>query len=140
MTALEINDQLTAGLDQARATIATLNAESEARNAAHVAELAARDAQIAHLKSELEAATALGSEAAAKIDALAKTNEALEAKLAMKPAFADVSGGAEPVADGGNAPEPKKAFTRADIARMTPAQYSANRDEILKQLKEGKIR
>lgn len=140
MTAIELHDKLAADLVAANQSIAAMQTDMEARLAAHANELAARDAQIAHLKGEIEAALALNAEASGKIDALTKANEALEAKIAMKPAFADVGEGADPVADGGSAPEPKHAFTRAQIARMSPAEYSANRAEILKQLNEGKIR
>ena len=100
-------------------------------------------ASLADAQKDISDALKMGAdkeaELTAKLSAALAEVESLKGKLALSPAHADATAGGEPVKPSNATPD-QKTFSREQIARMTPAEYRANRTEILKAMNEGTIK
>lgn len=133
-------DTLKAAIDTANATVAGLTEQMAAVQAELEAGRTAKEELTKAQAALVEQSVALAA-AVEKAELMAKENANLTAKLAHAPApYADVADGTKPVESATAPAEGRKIFTRAEISKMSRAEYSKNRQAILEQMAKGEIK
>ena len=133
-------DTLKAAIDTANAAVAslteqaaTLGSELESARAA-ITERDALAGRVAAMESEK------AEEGKRTAEAIAKVAE-LEAALLHKPsAYADATSGTAPLAVATPPADAVHIFSRAEIAKMSRADYAKNRKAILEQMAKGQVK
>lgn len=126
-----LSDERGEALDAAAAEMAEYVAQRDAEAEALKTEKESLVAQVADFSDRL-------AEAGVKLAEAEKEVERLKSCLDLTQ-YGDVSEGAEPVAEHGEAPE-RRGFTREQIARMSREEYRANRAAILEAYNMGAIK
>lgn len=101
----------------------------------------AAQAELVTVKEQLAKADEASRLSTERADALAAEVADLKAKLSHAPgAYSDATNGTKPV-DTTTAPaDTRRIFTRAEISRMSRAEYAKNRKAILEQMANGEIK